>query len=50
MTVAGGKQAPAAVQVCRCEQPLLKTRARGKWVTDRYCERCGRLAPITFKR
>jgi hypothetical protein len=41
---------PPADRVCRCDEPVLKTRTRGKWATDRYCERCGRLAPIAFTR
>lgn len=50
MKLADPKRAPRADRFCRCDEPLLKTRARGKWVTDQYCERCGRLAPITFRR
>jgi hypothetical protein len=48
--VADPKRAPAAERVCRCAEPLLQLRASGKWATDRYCERCGRLAPITLRR
>jgi hypothetical protein len=50
MTVAEPKAPAAAERVCRCEEPLLQTRASGKWTSERYCERCGLLAPIVFRR
>jgi len=51
MTVAAARQVPAgAERVCRCAEPLIQTRVRGKWHSDRYCERCGLLAPIAFRR
>ena len=47
MKLGDPEQAPvAAACVCRCAEPLLQTRASGKWATDRYCGRCGRLALI----
>ena len=39
-----------AERVCRCTQPLLETRAIGKWASERFCERCGLLARIAFRR
>ena len=40
----------AAERVCRCPEPLLQTRANSKWACERYCERCGRLARLAFRR
>ena len=48
MSVAEPKQRPAQ-RVCQCEEPLIKARVRGKWHSDRYCERCGLLARIAFR-
>lgn len=51
MTLADPTHVPAAAErVCRCVEPLPQTRASGKWTYERYCERCGRLAPITLRR
>ena len=51
MKLAERRQVPLTAQrVCRCEEPLIRTRVRGKWHSDRYCERCGLLAPIVFRR
>jgi hypothetical protein len=51
MTLAEPKQAPlSAERVCQCPAPLLQTRASGKWAHERYCDRCGLLAPISFRR
>ncbi len=51
MTLA--QHTPTAVDaehVCRCAEPLLQTRASGKWTCERYCARCGLLARIAFRR
>ena len=50
MTVADPKQALTAAQVCQCSEPLLQTRASTKWTNERYCERCGLLAPLVWRR
>jgi hypothetical protein len=51
MSVAEPKHTPLTAQrVCRCEEPQIQARVRGKWHSDRYCERCGLLAPIAFRR
>jgi len=51
MTVVAPKRPPVAAEhMCRCDEPLLRTRASGKWLSERYCERCGLLAPIVFRR
>jgi hypothetical protein len=51
MSVAEPKQKPFTAQrVCQCEEPLVQTRVRGKWHSDRYCDRCGLLARIAFRR
>ena len=51
MKLAEPRRSPvAAERVCRCAEPLLQTRASGKWHNERYCERCGLLAPISFRR
>lgn len=50
MSPAGTKQAPVAERVCRCAEPLLQTRATTKWAHERYCARCGLLAPLAFRR
>ena len=39
-----------AERVCRCAEPELQTRANGKWACERYCERCGLLARLAFRR
>lgn len=42
---------PAAVEnICRCPEPLPRTQATSKWITQRTCGRCGLLAPITLPR
>ena len=50
MTLAEPKQVVAAERVCRCAEPLLRTRASSKWAHERYCVRCGQLAPLGFRR
>ena len=45
-----GQPHVVAERVCRCTEPLLHTRAKGKWACERYCERCGLLARIAFRR
>ncbi|HEX4929317.1 MAG TPA: hypothetical protein VFV62_01315 [Gaiellaceae bacterium] len=51
MSVAEPKRAAVTTQrVCQCKEPLIQTRVGGKWHSDRYCERCGLLAPIVFRR
>jgi len=51
MKLAEPRRSPvAAERVCRCAEPLLQTRAKGKWAFERYCERCGLLARLAFRR
>jgi hypothetical protein len=50
MTVAEPRQLRATKRVCPCDEPLVQTRVRGKWLSDHYCRRCGLLTPIVFRR
>ena len=50
MKVVEPKQSPKAARVCECDEPLLQTRASTKWTAERYCERCGLLAPLVWRR
>ena len=49
MTIAEPKPVSDA-RVCQCAEPLLQTRASTKWTNERYCERCGLLAPLVWRR
>ncbi|MDX6440126.1 MAG: hypothetical protein QOF45_2709 [Gaiellaceae bacterium] len=40
---------PAADRLCRCDKPLLRTQARGKWAISSECATCGGLAPLKLR-
>ena len=50
MSVAEAKQKSLAPDAVPVRGTLVQTRVLGDWHSDRYCERCGLLARIVFRR